>query len=211
MALGIVARRSLLVSCLLIGGVCLQSCLFVKAPKKESPQVDHVEQSPLPAILMGDELVRTAKGDMISLLPKGWVLLDPTTAGSDDVLAVAVDPDYTMSAVFASIPVTPATTGAVEADGLLGLARIAFGNHQRKTGGNVSLVQSYAIDTLGTRMFGTYRYASATTSARCAVYTSTLGNHYEFAVIPLQTQGRELPTERVQEQLFKSILATIQY
>lgn len=211
LATATVLNRSFVVA-LLLGAALLPSCLFVKAPDKKPPIVEHADLSPLPNIVMGDELVRSSLGDMISLLPANWVLLDPGTSTSNDVLVVAVNPDYTVSAVFSAITGTSALTGAVNADGLLGLARTAYGIHQRKSGGSVKLVDSYAIDTLGTRLFGTYSFApTAGIQTRCAVFTSTLGNHYEFALVPLSISAQNAPSPREMDQLFTSIMATIQF
>lgn len=204
-------RQLLTVVCVL-GILLLPSCLFVKAPTQKPPVPEHADLSPLPEIKMGEELVRTAEGDMIAQLPESWVLLDPGTNTSNDVLVVAVNPEYTVSAVFSTITVTSATTGAVDSDGLLGLARTAYNNHQRRSGGNASLAYSYAIDTLGTRMFGTYSFTTPKSNAtRCAVFTSTLGNHYEFALVPLSISGRSAPADRMLDKMFLSILATVQY
>ncbi|HLP27748.1 MAG TPA: hypothetical protein VK147_03845, partial [Candidatus Didemnitutus sp.] len=72
------------------------SCLFVKAPEQKT-DVQNVALSPQPEIEMSDELVRTRAGDMIALMPKGWVFLDSKGDASADIVAIAVDPDYTLS------------------------------------------------------------------------------------------------------------------
>jgi hypothetical protein len=205
-------RHAGLAALFVVLGVGLQSCLFVKEPEKKPEAVEHVETSPLPLLDMGDELVRSTAGDMIALLPKGWLFLDVSASTSDDVIVVAVDPEYKLSAVFSAVPPAASSKETLEKEGLLGLARVAFGMHQRKSGGAVQLVDSYAIDTLGVRRFGTYSFSTAGGKrTRCAVYTSTLANHYEFALVPLTGSGRELPSDQVQMQAFRSILATIQY
>ena len=67
-----VARGALLMA-MILG---LQSCLFVKAPEQKGRTGEDVDLSPLPEITMGDELVRSRPGDMIALLPEGWLFLD---------------------------------------------------------------------------------------------------------------------------------------
>ncbi len=206
MALGTLVRASLLAL------VLLPSCLFVKAPEQKPPVAEHEAPSPLPLLDMGDELVRSRSGDMIALLPKGWLFLDVGTTASEDIITVAVNPDYTLSAVFSTVPSAASFKDVLQTEGLLGLARVAFGIHARKSGGAVKLVDSYAVDTLGTRLFGTYSFSTTgSLRARCAVFTSTTGSHYEFALVPLASTGREIPADREQEQAFRSILATIQY
>lgn len=192
--------------------VSLAGCLFVKAPETKV-EVRDVALSPLPEVEMGDELVRTRAGDMIALLPKGWVYLDPRTEASADVVAVAVDPDYTMTAVFSSISgVEPAADGA-EHEGMLGLARRAFSRHARKTAGAVRLVGTYSEASFGTRRFGLYEFTSSNgaSKTRCSVFTSSLGQHYQFALVPLAVSGRDQRTDAELQRIFRSILATIQY
>ena len=72
---------------------------------------------------------------------------------------------------------------------------------------------TYEIAELGTREFGTYRFtgASGGITSRCAVFVSTLGNFYEFALVPLTVSGRDIPADREQQAVFNSILATVQY
>ena len=191
----------------------LQSCLFVKAPEQKGRTGEDADLSPLPEVTMGDELVRSRPGDMIALLPEGWLFLDTKNDVSDDIISVAVNPEYTMSAVFSEIPQAATTADAYKAEGLLGLARMAFGKHGRKTAGNVQLVGTYERTELGTREFGTYSFTGSGggITSRCAVFVSTLGNFYEFALVPLTVSGRDIPADREQQAVFNSILATVQY
>ena len=191
----------------------LTSCLFVKAPEQKGRIGDDADLSPLPEIQMGEDLVRTQEGDMIALLPEGWVFLDARSNVSDDIISVAVNPEYTLSAVFTEIPGGATTTDAFAAEGLLGLARTGFNKHARKSAGSVKLVGTYAIAEFGTRRFGTYSLSGAngTSVTRCAVFASTIGHFYEFALVPLTVSGRDIPGDREQRAIFNSILTTVQY
>lgn len=197
-------------------GICLiatiPSCLFVKAPEKKSTTSD-VELSPQPTIEMSDELVRTQAGDMIALLPKGWLYVDAKLEVSDDIIAVAVNPEYTLSAVFSTLPSGATIKEAHKTEGLLGLARVAYNKHSRKTAGGTKLVGTYTRAELGTREFGLYSFSAGegTMRTRCAVFSSTLGHFYEFALVPMKITARDVPASREQETIFNSILATIQY
>ncbi|HCN05871.1 MAG TPA: hypothetical protein DIS79_09640 [Bacteroidetes bacterium] len=190
----------------------LPSCLFVKAPEAKVDVVN-VALSPQPEIEMSDELVRTRQGDMIALLPKGWVFLDTKGETSSDVVAVAVDPDYTLSMVFSTVPSAESSKDQLDKEGLLGLARIAFAKHSRKTGGVAKLVGTYGTAELGPRKFGTYDFSTNAGSARtrCAVFTSSVGTHYEFALVPLTVSGKDVPPDAEIQRVFRSVLATIQY
>ena len=189
------------------------SCLFVKAPKQDEGTGEEAPLSPQPQMAMGDELIRSPQGDMIALLPEGWQLLDTKTEVSDFVITVAVNPEYTLSAVFATIPPSGSTLQAVDDDGLLGLARVAFTQRSRKTAGAVDLVGTYSLAELGTREFGLYKFkpSAGSLTSRCAVFTSTLGNYYEFSLVPINVSGRDIPADADQHKVFSSILATIQY
>lgn len=188
-------------------------CLFVKAPPDQSPEVQNVALSPQPEVPMSDEIIRTRAGDMIAFLPQGWVFLDTKDRQSADVVAVAVNPDYTLSAVFSTIADAESSREARETEGVLGLARIAFSRHARKTAGATKLVGTYGTAELGPRRFGTYAFSTTggAQRTRCAVFTASTGTQYEFALVPLAVSGRDIPPDADIQSIFRSILSTVQY
>jgi hypothetical protein len=189
----------------------LPSCLFVKAPEQKV-DVQNVALSPQPELEMSDELVRTRAGDLIALLPKGWLFLDTKGDASADIVAIAVNPDYTLTMVVSVIPPGEVAREKVDSEGLLGLARVAYQKHVRKSGGSVKLIGTYRIAELGPRRFGVYDFtANGALRTRSAVCTSSLGNHYEVALVPVTVSGKDLPDNAEQERIFRSILATVQY
>ena len=200
------------IACVVVS-VTLTSCLFVKAPEQKQSTSEDMPLSPVPLIPMSDELIRSLQGDMIALLPEGWLMLDPSGTMSDHVIAVAVNPEYTLTAVFSSIPDAGSSRDAVESEGLLGLARIAYGQRTRRTAAGVKLVGTYSMQELGTRQFGLYSFSGmgGTLKSRSAVFVSTLGNYYEFSLVPVNVSGRDIPSDADQQVIFSSILATIQY
>lgn len=205
----LVANARILIPFLML----LHSCLFVKAPEQKLTG-ETQQLSPLPEIEMSDELIRTRQGDMIAFIPRGWLLIDPKDQVSDDIITVAVNQDYTLSAVFSSIPTTASSQDQFVNEGLLGLARVAYTKHVRKTAGSVSLSGTYSIAELGTRRFGLFDFTSPTgvSKSRSAVFTSTTGNHYEFSLVPINVSPvSEVVSDSVQQIIFRSILATIQY
>lgn len=205
------ARKWGLAAALLVA-VVLDGCLFVKAPD-EKVEPTNIELSPQPELEMSEEIVRTRAGDMIAQLPKGWVFLDPKGQESNDIIAVAVNPDYTLTAVFSQIPHGESAKATLDNEGMLGLARVAYNKRSRKTAGACKLVGTYKTAQLGTRTFGLYDFSASGGSlrSRCAVYTSSIGNHYEFALVPLTVGGKELPVDAEIQRVFRSILATVQY
>ncbi len=192
--------------------IAVPSCLFVKAPQ-QSEDLQHVALSPQPQIDMSDELVRTRAGDLIALLPRGWVFLDAKGEASADIVSIAVNPDYTLSMVISSITHGESTRELTEGEGMLGLARVAYQKHVRKSAGAVKLIGTYRTAELGPRRFGLYDFSMAAGGlrTRAAVCTSTLGNHYEIALVPLTVSGKDVPDNATQDATFRSILATVQY
>lgn len=197
---------------LLLTVLALQGCLFVKAPD-EKVEVTNVELSPQPELEMSEDIVRTRAGDIIAQLPKGWVFLDHKERESSDIIAVAVNPDYTLSAVFSTIPHGESAKETLESQGMLGLARVAFNKRSRKTASACKLVGTYKTAHLGTRTFGLYDFSTTggALRTRCAVFTSSIGNHYEFALVPLLVGGKGVPEDADIRRVFTSILATVQY
>lgn len=192
--------------------IAVPSCLFVKAPQ-QSEDLQHVALSPQPQIDMSDELVRTRAGDLIALLPRGWVFLDAKGEASADIVSIAVNPDYTLSMVISSITHGESTRELTDGEGMLGLARVAYQKHVRKSAGAVKLIGTYRTAELGPRRFGLYDFSMAAGGlrTRAAVCTSTLGNHYEIALVPLTVSGKDVPDNATQDATFRSILATVQY
>lgn len=145
---------------IVVFSIIVPSCLFVKAPEQKS-DVQNVALSPQPEIEMSDELVRTRAGDMITLMPKGWVFLDTKGDASADIVAIAVNPEYTLSMVVSSIPAAESSREQIQAEGLLGLARVAYQKHVRKSAGTSKLVGTYRIAELGARRFGVYDFSTS--------------------------------------------------
>jgi len=197
---------------IVVFSIIVPSCLFVKVPEQKS-DVQNVALSPQPEIEMSDELVRTRAGDMITLMPKGWVFLDTKGDASADIVAIAVNPEYTLSMVVSSIPAAESSREQIQAEGLLGLARVAYQKHVRKSAGTSKLVGTYRIAELGARRFGVYDFSTSggALRTRSAVCTSSLGNSYEVSLVPLTVSGKDVPNSAEQERIFRSILATVQY
>lgn len=207
-----IRRSSISMAIVVTLAIALPSCLFVKAPQ-QTDDVQHVALSPQPQIDMSDELVRTRAGDLIALLPKGWVFIDTKGEASADIISIAVNPDYTLSMVVSSIPHGESTRDMTDGEGMLGLARVAYQKHVRKSAGAIKLIGTYRTAELGPRRFGLYDMSMAAGGlrTRAAVCTSTLGNHYEISLVPLTVSGKDVPDNATQETTFRSILATVQY
>ena len=198
---------SLFILLFVIGG-----CVVVKQ-EEEPDYTPPVILSPKPDIEMSDELIRSKAGDMIAFLPKNWFLIDVKDKVSSDVIAVAVNPDYTLSAVFSHIKTSEQIDKTFEKEGLLGLARISLARHERKTAGGLKQVGKYNPISMGKNRFVKYEFSSTAGAliSRVAVFASSRNDFYEFALIPMDINGSKVPPSEEFDRIFRSILTTINF
>jgi hypothetical protein len=190
----------------------MSSC-FVVLEEVETDIAPVITISPKPIIPMSDTLVRSVKGDMIAFLPKGWFFVDVEDKISSDVFAVAVNPDYTLSAVFSCIKSDESVNELVAKEGLIGLARSALTKKQIKSGDAIKLTGKYAMINMGTLSFCKYSYSTTggALSALSVVFISSLNQYYEFAIVPMNIKNKFIPPQKEIEDIFTSIVTTIQY
>lgn len=190
--------------------ILLSGCLIVKQDSiEESKQI--VKLSPKPEVQMSEEIVRSKEGDMIAFIPKDWFFVNVEDKASTDVYAVAVNPDYTLAAIFSTIRKNKQIDDIVNKENVIGLARVFFEKHQNKTAGNCKQLGSVASLNMGPLLFGKYNYTSGSSKNRAAVFISSLGNYYEFAMVQMDFRGKPIPDQADIDKIFNSILATIQY
>lgn len=182
-------------------------CLIVRETGRDA-EVENIELSPKPEIPMSEELVRSREGDMIAFLPQGWFFVDTENKAPSEIFAIAVNPDYTLSAVFTSFK-----KGEQNAENALALARESLSRHERKTAGAVKQIGKFSTTKIGLKEFGLYETSTTggALKTRTAVFISSLGNYYEFALVPLNVSGKAIPPESEFNKIFRSILATIQF
>jgi len=192
--------------------ILISGCIVVRH-KPVADEVTMINLSPKPEIQMSDKLVRSKKGDIIAFLPQDWFFVNVEEKASADVFAVAVNPDYTLSAVFSTIRKNDITDSIVNKEGLLGLARTSLSYHENKTAGAVKQVGKYSIIQMGTMSFSKYFYSnsSGASVSQTAVFKSSINQYYEFALIPMNITGKPLPSQIEIDKIFNSIIATIQY
>jgi len=182
-------------------------CIIVRSAS-DDVESEQIELSPQPEITMSEEIVRSRGGDMIAFLPEGWFFVDIENKAPSEIFAVAVNPDYTLSAVFTSFKSTEQ-----EAENALALARKSLERHERKTAGSVKQIGKFSTTKIGLKEFGLYE-TSVTGGAlkkRTAVFISSLGNYYEFALVPLNVSGKSVPSDDDIQKIFRLILATTQF
>lgn len=198
---------------ILLFSIITTSCIIVKHENERDDVDPEMNLSPKPEIPMGDLLVRSPKGDMISLLPKGWFFVDVEDKLSTDVMSVAVSNDYAVGAVFSQIRNSEATKREVDKEGLLGLARLSLAKRVRKSGGTVKRFGNFQEVQLGSQHFVVFEFSSTggAIRARSAVFISSLGLYYEFTIVPMEVNDNPIPPFDEVDRLFESILATIKY
>lgn len=192
---------------IIIGG-----CIVVKQ-EEEQDYTPPVILSPKPDIEMSEELIRSKAGDMIAFLPKDWFLVDVKDKISADVIAVAVNPEYTLSAVFSHIKTSDQLDKTFEKEGLLGLARLSMARHEKKTAGGLKQVGKYNPISMGKNKFVKYEFSSTSGAliTRVAVFASSRNEFYEFALVPMDINGSKVPPAEEFDRIFKSILTTINF
>lgn len=187
------------------------SCIIVKHKEVEDV-APTIQLSPKPDLPMSEEPLLSKDLDMMAFIPEGWFFVDVENEVNSNVFAVAVNPQYTMSAVFSTIPPSARVNEIIEREGLIGLARYSFEMHQLKIP-DIKLVGKFGIVNMGNYGFAKYEYTTSGSSinAQSIVFKSELGKFYEFTLIPMTFTGKPLPKTDEINKVFNSILATIQY
>jgi len=180
----------------LLLSLVLTNCIFVKKHTEELDEYISVDLIQKPKIIMGDEILRSEKGDMISLLPKDWFFIDLGPDTPNDVFAIAVNPDYSLALVFSCIKPNPMIDDIYKEQKLIGLANFFFDKKQKKALGG--LVKSHTISTFTSShmQFVMYKYRTKSQPifSYNAVFRSTIDNVYEISMIPLNLSGITMPS-----------------
>jgi len=190
-------------------------CLVVKEKDEiiKKGTIIKYETAPKATVKMSDKIVRAVRGDMIASLPENWFFIEPTGGVSADIFAIAVNPDYTMSAIFSHIKKTSEMTEIVDKEGLIGLARMTFNRHNTKSSVGINLVDNYQILDFSNQKFGSYTFVNSqnNTFGSSAVFVSSINEYYEFSLVTMNFTNNDLPTRIEFDRTFNSILATLKY
>lgn len=197
---------------LVLVAINFNSCIVVKHEDNNEIKQE-ITLSPKPKIDMSDNLVRSYKGDMISFLPEDWFLIDTKEDLSPDIIAVAVNKEYNLSAVFSVIRNDAYINEVVQNEGLFGLARSAIDKRAKKSAGTVKLIGKYQKVNIGTQEFVQYEYSATNgaVNAKAAVFISNVDEYYEFSLVPISVNGNPLPDSKYIEDVFDSFLTSIKY
>lgn len=189
------------------------NCIIVKKHTEEIDEYVSVDLIQKPKIIMSESVLRSEKGDMISLIPKDWFFVDLGPETPNDVFAIAVNPDYSLSLVFSCIKPNPMIDEIYKEQKLFGLANFVFDKKQKKSLGG--LIKSHTISTFKSSnlefVMYKYRTKSQPIFSYNAVFRSSTDNVYEISMIPLNLSGITMPSEFEMETIFESVLATVRY
>lgn len=201
--------RILIVAIILIS---FNSCVIVKKFETETRE-PIVKLSPKPIVQMQEPSVRSDVGDMIAAIPFDWFFIDLDDKTSEGTIAVATNKDYNLMAVFKQLSPTKELNDKFEKDKEYGIAKYSYSLKANLTDGNCQLTSKYGVIEAGNLKYGTYKYSNTggALTARTAVFRTDINNYYEFTLIPTDIKGMSFPTEIEQDNIFKSIIATLKY
>jgi len=201
--------RIILVIALIVG---FNSCIIVKKDGKEQREAV-VKLSPKPIVPMQEETIRSEAGDMIVSIPEGWFFVDMESKVSAETIAVATNPEYNLTAVFKRILPSSNLDTKYKQDKLKGVAEYSYKQKATTTNGKCQLTSDYGEILAGNLSYGTFTYSNSggALTARTAVLKTDIDNYYEFTLIPTDIKGMSYPTEIEQDNIFKSIIATMKY
>ncbi len=206
-------KKLLIYVSFLLFSIVLTNCIFVKKHTEELDEYISVDLIQKPKIIMGDEILRSEKGDMISLLPKDWFFIDLGPDTPNDVFAIAVNPDYSLALVFSCIKPNPMIDDIYKEQKLIGLANFFFDKKQKKALGGLVKSRTISTFTSSHMQFVMYKYRTKSQPifSYNAVFRSTIDNVYEISMIPLNLSGITMPSDFEMETIFTSVLATVRY
>ncbi len=193
--------------------ITVSSCIVVINEEKKYEIEPEITLSPKPVLQMSENLIRSEKGDMIAFLPIGWFLVNVESKVSPDIIAVAVNPDYTLSAVFSNVRNNELIKETINKEGLFGLARISLERRESKTVSYVKQIGKFQNINMGNQEFVKYEYSNTGGAllAKSAVYISSTGEFYEFSLVPINVKYNIQPSLKDLDDVFQSFLASINY
>lgn len=165
-----------------------------------------------PVVVMSDEVVRSELGDMVSLLPAEWSLVNIETNMPVQVFSVAVNNSYTASLAYSVLRKEENFDQVFQKDGLVGIGKISATKRDTKMR-NIKRLGDFEEVIVGTKHFCLYRYTTdnGATLNRVAVFRSSFGNYYECTLSDLTFTGRKLIPRDEMESIYASVLATIDF
>jgi hypothetical protein len=186
--------------------------------QKQTPQNGADSKSSLrqiptkPSVPMSDELVRSELGDMVSLLPEGWSLVNIEANLPVQVFSVAVNSQYTASVAYSVLRKEENFDERHKEEGIVGIGKISLSKRDSKMR-NIRRIGDFEEVAVGAKRFCFYRYTAdnGATLNRVAVFRSSFGNYYECTLSDLTFTGRKLMPREEMEEIFLSLVAAIDF
>jgi len=150
--------------------IAVNSCIVVKYDNKSTEPPVVYDLVPQAQIAMSITLLRSDSGDMIGFLPVDWFFVDLGEDAPKETFTVAVNPDYTLSAVFSEINSNK--------NQLLEVAEQTYQTQLQKSGGKAKLIGNFKIVNVGRMQFMTYQVTTTAGAivSNVAVFKSTYDN-----------------------------------
>jgi hypothetical protein len=199
----------------LVVAALFNSCIVVKyegIDDVENQQETIIELSPKSEIPISNNIVKSETGDFIAFLPEDWFFIEATTDSVSPIIAMAVNPDYSLGLVFSHLPKDNATAEAFEQEGIVGVGKLSFNQHQAKSDGKLKIAGKFKVTSIGHNSFCTYDMtAGSGINAKTAVLVTNGFNYYEIAMLPMNVKEKPVPSEAEFNKIFYSILTTVVY
>jgi hypothetical protein len=197
--------------------IILPSCIIVKE-KAPPPQTEQrIEMSKLRAettSLLSNDLIVTPDSEIVTYKPKDWFFINTNelikNETSGEIIAVAVNKEYTMAFIVSKVQMPMAMTKLIEDNEMIDLARLHFQQKKDKTTEQLFIASDYDLLPNGQNEIPIYAFTSMgnTQKVRVALLKTTTKKLYEFALVPLDFTSATPLTDKESLQLFQTILAT---
>lgn len=197
--------------------VLFNSCIIVKEENNNEIIRAHegttYTLTPKPTIPMSETYIRSEQGDMVSLIPKDWILLNIDNNTNPDIFAVAVNKDYTLSAVFSHIRKSSNLEDTYKNDGIIGVVNLTLNKKKQKTGGTLNILGNIDFINIGPYQYSKFKTTTTggASFTHSVVFKSSLDNFFEFAIVPINIMGKETPSQKEIDDIFHSILSSVKY
>ncbi len=189
------------------------SCIIVREKKVDEEFDIDYSILPKPKIELSDQPIFSPNNDFIAFLPKGWSLVDPEEKNPTNVFAIAVDQNYAFSAIFSKLSISGDVRNILKNEGLLYFAKASYEFRNKKSLGNIQLVGNFTPLKNGRQKFYIYDFNNVSKGrmGKCAIFITSLNNCYEFTLIPIELKAEDKTTRENLEDVFYSILSSIQF
>lgn len=191
----------------------LVGCIIVKEKVPDEEFTTEFTILEKPSIPIGDEAIRSERGDMIAFLPNGWFFVDTEDKAPSSVFAIAANPEYSLSIVFSRLTNKIDVIGTIRNEGLLGIAKRSFELKQIKSLNSVRLVGNFEPIKNGTQKFYVFKYENISNNlfGKSAVFVTPLNEVYEYSLLQIDATEKNSITQTEFDNIFFSVLSTIRF